>query len=431
MTHLHHIADRLLNRPLLIDPAKAEVIFAVLEGRLPISPGAAAEIEQLTPEANRFVGTRAREGRGYGLTRMSGGVAIITVTGSLVNRGAWIGASSGLTSYEGIEAQLRDAANDGDVRAILLDIDSPGGEATGMFRLAETIRAVDKIKPVVAFVNDRAASAAYGIAASARQIAISQTSVLGSIGVVMLHLDRSGELASKGIKPTLIYAGAHKVDGNPFGPLSEAVRSDLQTGVMTMYRLFLEAVAAGRGNRLTADMARATEARVFIGQDAITAGLADRMASLDELLSELSTSAPQGRASSKRSNTLMSENTNQNTITAEAHAAALTAARAEGATAATSRIKAILTHAEAEGRMDMAMSFAFDTDLSAEQAATLLAKSPKAEAKPNTPTIEQRSQGAPEFGATAGDVAPKAAEAAAAKSGWADAFDRTPAKSTH
>lgn len=281
---LLHIADRVLNRPLLLHPGKAEVILHVLEGRIPLGDAA---LSPLTPDASRFVGER----RG-GLSRIDGGVAIISVIGSLVNRGAWIGASSGMTSYEGLGAQLREAASDRKVKAILLDLDSPGGEATGMFGLAEQIRAITAQKPVTAVVNDMAASAAYGLASQASRIVVSPTSLVGSIGVVLAHLDRSGELAAKGIKPTLIYAGAHKVDGNPYGPLSDAVRADLQAQVAKFYDQFVGVVAQGRGDRLNEQNARATEARTFIGQEAVDRGLADEVASFEAVLASLQSESP-------------------------------------------------------------------------------------------------------------------------------------------
>lgn len=284
MNFLPLLADRVLNRPLLLDPAKAETIFAVLEGRITLGvPFAdAPDANALLPDASRMVGSYRRDNRPVGLSRKVGNAAVITVDGSLVNRGAWIGASSGLTSYEGLTAQIEDAAADREVAGILLDINSPGGEATGMFALAATIRAARGSKPVVAFVNDVAASAAYGIASAADEIVVSPTSIVGSIGVVMLHLDRSKELADKGIKPTLIHSGANKVDGNPFAALSDDVRASLQADADTFYDRFLETVEAGRGQRTTAQRARQTEARTFIGQAAIDAGLADRMATFAE-----------------------------------------------------------------------------------------------------------------------------------------------------
>ena len=118
------------------------------------------------PEANRFRGGIADSGM---FKIAEDGIGIVTVTGSLVNRGGWIGASSGLTCYEGITAQLRAAAEDQSVQSIVLDIDSPGGEVGGVLALGQLIRRVREEKPVVAVVNDMAASAGYWLAAQANR----------------------------------------------------------------------------------------------------------------------------------------------------------------------------------------------------------------------------------------------------------------------
>lgn len=287
---LHEIAGRVLNRPLLLHPGKAEVLLHVLQGRIPLD---GASLAPLAPDANRFIGGRSRPDGSYRYSKAADGVAIIPIVGSLVNRGAWIGASSGLVSYEGIAAQLRDAAGDDTIHTVLLDIDSPGGEATGMYATAKLVAEVAAEKRVVAFVNDMAASAAYGIASQADEIVVSPTSIVGSIGVVLTHLDRSGALEQQGVKVTLIYAGAHKVDGHPFGPLSDTVKADLQAEVAQFYDTFVNLVAEGRGSRLSAEQARATEARTFLGKEAIDRGLADRMASIDAVLAELSAQSTQ------------------------------------------------------------------------------------------------------------------------------------------
>lgn len=395
---LAHIADRILNRPLLIHPMKAELILHVLEGRLPLE---GADLGSLSPDASRFAGAISAS-RTF---KIDGGVAIISVLGSLVNRGAWIGAYSGATSYEGIAKQLGDAAADPNVKAILLDLDSPGGEATGMFTLAAKVAEVAKDKPVVAVVNDMAASAAYGIASQATEIVVSPTSVVGSVGVVLTHLDRSGELQSKGIKPTLIYAGSHKVDGNPFGPLSDAVKADLQAEVAKFYDQFVSLVGAGRGDRLTEQDARATEARVFIGQEAIDKGLADRMASFDAVLASLQSKTARPSGNSGKGNRSMS---GENHITQEAHNAAVSAARAEGETAgrkagateATTRIATILGCDAAKDKPKLALSVALETDMSAEAAAKVLASgAPETPAASRLLTIEERANGLPEAGA--------------------------------
>ncbi len=215
MTSLIHIADRVLNRPLLVTRDKAQVVLSVLAGRIGVN----------SPEASRFEGSSvvedengARRSVPYRVTRE--GVGIITVTGSLVNRGAWIGASSGLTSYEGIGHQLKTVAADPSVRSVILDLHSPGGEAVGAFEVASLVRELSARKRTVAVVNGMAASAAYAIASGASEIVTTETGVSGSIGVVLLHADFSRQLDREGITPTLIHAGAHKVDGNPFEPLT-------------------------------------------------------------------------------------------------------------------------------------------------------------------------------------------------------------------
>jgi ClpP class serine protease len=94
------------------------------------------------------------------------------------------------------------------------------------------------------------------------------------------------------VKPTLIFAGRHKVDGHPFGPLPPEVVADKQRQIGVIYDQFVETVAAGRGARTTAQRARETEARVYIGGDAVKAGLADRIGSLDQFIAELSNRKP-------------------------------------------------------------------------------------------------------------------------------------------
>jgi len=428
---LAQIAGRVLNRPLLLHPDKADLILHVLQGRIGIEPLAVPD-----PQSNRFVGSHRRDNGSVGSMRVANGVAILPIVGSLVNRGAWIGANSGLVSYEGIAAQLREAQADPDVQAILLDIDSPGGEATGMFSTANLVRAVNEVKPVLAFVNDVAASAAYGIASAASEIIVSPTSMVGSIGVVLTHLDRSGELEDRGVKPTLIHAGAHKVDGHPFGPLSDAVRADLQAEVLKIYDQFVGLVAEGRAGRISAAAIRATEARTYLGADAIAQGLADRMASLDEVIAALS--QPPSGANPQRKGGPMTR-TIQNEAPAsdvsaispadlqaavdaartEAHTAGVTAGKAE----ATSRIKSILTAPDAEGREAQALVLALETEMSAVDAAKVMTASPKASVPS---TIADRAAYETELGAeTPADQRNRAERSVA---GWAKAITHANAR---
>ena len=426
---LLRLSDRLLNTPLLIHPAKAQIILGALSGRIAIDGSLFAVEEGLDgPEANRFTGSARRGDGSASMMRTADGVAIIPVLDTLVNRGAWLDSRSGLTSYEGIAAQLRAAGSDPEVRSVLLDISSPGGEAAGMAGLADLIRSVRQSKPVTAFVNDMAASAAYGIASAANEIVISPTSILGSIGVVMLHADRSGELAAQGVKPTLIFAGSHKVDGNPFEPLSDAVRADLQASVDAHYRQFLDTVASGRGRKLTADMARATEARTFIGAEAISLGLADRIASFDEVLASLSqTTRPSGRNARKGG---ISMSTEEMAAAAEAAPAAPVqparleapapqpAVRLEEAVAAArlderARIRAIVNCEAAAGREKQALMLATETALSVAEAEKILSASPK---ETRIEALAQRAAAGPEFGSSRDAERPN--PTARAEEGW-------------
>ncbi|WP_223428841.1 S49 family peptidase [Tateyamaria pelophila] len=428
---LVQIAGRVLNRPLLLHPDKADLILHVLQGRIGIEPLAAPD-----PQSNRFVGSHRRDNGSVSSLRVANGVAILPIVGSLVNRGAWIGANSGLVSYEGIAAQLREAQADPEVHAILLDIDSPGGEATGMFATANLVRAVNEVKPVVAFVNDVAASAAYGIASAASEIIVSPTSMVGSIGVVLTHLDRSGELEDRGVKPTLIHAGAHKVDGNPFGPLPDAVRADLQAEVLKIYDQFAGLVAEGRAGRISAAAIRATEARTYLGADAIAQGLADRMASLDEVIAALS-QPPSGANPQRKGGPMTRPIQNEapasdvsaispadlqaavDAARSDAHAAGVTAGKAE----ATSRIKSILTAPDAEGREAQALVLALETEMTAVDAAKVMTASPKATAPT---TIADRAAQETELGAeTPADQRNRAERSVA---GWSKAITHANAR---
>lgn len=422
MSHLAHIADRVLNRPLLILPEKLAIITEVLAGRIAIDAASAdigprdsaaiaaleASLDRMKPEASRFVGSNwdKEEKNWTPYKRTEAGVAVITITGSLVNRGAWVGASSGLTSYEGIGYQIERAARDPKVNSILLDIESPGGEAVGCFEIADLIRKAGAEKPIHAVVNGMACSAAYSIASACKSIMSTPSGLSGSIGVVMLHADYSRAIDRAGITTTFIHAGAHKVDGNAYSPLSKEVRGDLQAEVDTFYDKFLETVAAGRGKRLSAKAARATEARTFIGQAAKDAGLVDEIGSFAERLDDLASLAKTGRAPSRSkamSNLFSQEDLDRSRAAGKAeglaegrqagHAEGKAAGLAEGEKAGKeagvaegrkagaaderARIKSILGSEEAKGREASAQHLALASDMSAEEAIGMLATLPK------------------------------------------------------
>lgn len=310
MMHHAQIAQRAFNTPLMVDPAKA---LAFLSGLGPRITGQEISFQGLEVEAaeqtaanvparvSLFGNDLAQRHQRNGTQpfAMIDGIAVIEIAGTLVHRGAWIGQASGLTSYEGITAQLQAALADPGVRGIALDIDSFGGEVAGAFDLADRIRAARAQKPVHAFVAEHALSAGYALASQADRIILPRTGAVGSIGVVALHTDMSGALDQKGIAVTLIHAGAHKVDANPYQPLPQAVHDQMQRELEVVRFLFAETVAAGRGDRLTHASALATEAAVFRGADAIAAGLADDLADPVTAFHAFA-AAPRGSSSSNR-----------------------------------------------------------------------------------------------------------------------------------
>ena len=283
------IAARAFNTPLLLEPSKAMAFLSGLGPRIlgrRVEMVDAAEVLDATTappaRASILAGNLAQRLQQHGDTPypVVDGIAVIEIAGVLIHRGGWIGQSSGQTSYEGITAQIEAAASDPAVRGLALEIDSFGGEVAGVFDLADRIRAIRGAKPVWAFVAEHAFSAGYALASQADRILLPRTGALGSIGVVVLHADMSGQLDQDGVRVTLVHSGCHKVDGNPYEPLPEAVRDDIQREIDVLRFLFTETVAAGRAGRLSQDAALATEAATYRGTDAVAAGLADEVTDL-------------------------------------------------------------------------------------------------------------------------------------------------------
>jgi signal peptide peptidase SppA len=268
---LPHLASKIFGTPLLIHRAKLDVILAVLGERMNIQ---APDVELALP-APRAAPAGAP------------GVAVIPVYGTLVKRTLGLDAASGLTSYGELAALLDAALADPRVAGILLDIDSPGGEVSGNFELARKVRQAADIKPVWAVADDSAFSAAYAIASAANRVVVTETGGVGSIGVIALHVDQSAKDANDGYRYTAITAGAHKNDFSPHEPLTDAAKAELQAEVDRLYNLFVDHVAAMRG--LPAEAVRATEAALYFGPNAVAAGLADAVGTLDATLAEFST----------------------------------------------------------------------------------------------------------------------------------------------
>lgn len=274
---LARLAQRVIGQPLMIDPRKAEVIIGVLGPRLGLDvPGVQVDVDA------------GEESGGEPCTR--DGVAIIPIHGTLVQRAAWLDAMSGLTSYQAIRGWFDAALADPAVQAIVLDIDSGGGEVSGCFDLVDYIAASRGKKTIVAVANEAAFSAAYAIASAADQIWLPRTAGVGSVGVIALHCDESGADKMAGRKVTAIYAGDRKNDFSQHEPLSREARAVLQAEVDRVYGIFAETVARNRG--LSAQQVMALEAGLRFGDTALEAGLADAVGTLEEVVADLAARGP-------------------------------------------------------------------------------------------------------------------------------------------
>lgn len=227
--------------------------------------------------------------------RPAAGVAVIPIHGTIAHRMGGMAMSSGGASTEALGKMIAQAASDTSIGTILYDINSPGGTVTGVAELAERMFALRGHKRQVAAVNGMAASAAYWLAAQADEIVSMPSGVAGSIGVFTSHADLSKALENEGINVTLISAGKHKVEGHPYGPLSDEARDVMQGRVDAAYTQFVSDVARGRG--VSADDVRQGygEGRALTAPEAKKAGLIDRIETIDATMARLTRADDRGR----------------------------------------------------------------------------------------------------------------------------------------
>lgn len=271
------VADRLFDQPLLIHPRKLKSVLDVIIPRLGLDT---------PPEILGAAGDDFLSQAGQDEQLDAPGIAVLPVHGTLVQRGGYIGYS-GMTSYDALQELFDDALEDPMVEAIVFDIDSGGGEVAGLFDFVDKIYNARSVKPIVAMVNEYAFSAAYALASACSRIYVPRTGGVGSVGVVCVHTDVSKRNEKEGFKFTPIFAGAHKVDFWPHEPLSEDVKERVQESINRTYDLFVSTVARNRG--MSVEAVKATEAECFDAQPAVELGLADELASVDQVIEMLLT----------------------------------------------------------------------------------------------------------------------------------------------
>ncbi|MBC8722125.1 S49 family peptidase [Paraburkholderia sp. 31.1] len=270
-----HLATRLFNVPLAIAPGKIEIIMAALADRFGLARLLRPNGQLLAFDGDYEAGEPADD-RAYEVIQ---GIAVIPVQGTLVQKLGTLHPYSGMTGYDGIRANLATALADDSVRAIVLDIDSPGGEVAGCFDLTDAIYGARGIKPLYAILTECAFSAAYALASACDRVIVPRTGGTGSVGVIVAHVDFSKALTDAGLTVTLITYGERKADGSEYRPLSDEAYARIKADVDSVGELFVATVARNRG--LTVAQVRDTQAATFLGAGSVDTGFADAVMSPD------------------------------------------------------------------------------------------------------------------------------------------------------
>ena len=400
MSYLRYAA-RMYDVPLLLTREKSrtleQVIRAHEEGRAQLLSPSATTVPRRELAGPRF--TRA-EG---GYLRTDTGAAIIQTIGTMVQRSGdeQLDAFSGLVAYSTIAQQMIAAEHDPRVDAVLWEIDSDGGEVSGLVDVVGRVRALAAKKPLWAIANEKAFSAGMWLASAASRLYVPTTGMVGSIGVRMLHVDQSQRDAKQGLVYTEIVAGERKADFSSHAPLSDAAYAVAQGEIDRIYGMFVAAVAGHRG--IDEQLVRDTEAGLLNPSVALALGLIDGIQSFDETLAQLEAEAQHVRIHGMRAaataripapSALLDEGVEtmtdqeraaQAALIAEARAAGVTEGKTEtAATAAKAakaaadaerkRVSAIQTCEAATGKPALAAHLALETEMTVEQAQALLAK---------------------------------------------------------
>lgn len=277
MNRINRILQAVSAEPWAILPEKLDAICELLELR-------AAGVEFSAEEIEARIADR-RPGGGSLQTR--GGVAVLPLYGVVAHRMGMMAQMSGGTSVQRFSEQFDAALANEEIGTIVIDVDSPGGSVTGVEELSRKVYDARGKKRIIAISNGMMASAAYWIGTAADELVVIPSGEVGSIGVFAIHTDRSKADERDGISRTIIKAGKYKAEGNPHEPLSDEARKYAQQSVEDYYELFAGAVARNRGVDVDQVKNGYGEGRSVTAKRAVELGMADRVATLEQLLEEL------------------------------------------------------------------------------------------------------------------------------------------------
>lgn len=261
-----------------------ELLMERLESLWAMQPEAFSAFMAASESAWKPLEDTAPDARPYELAE--GGVAVIPVEGVILRQGL----GRGTTGLQSLHAALDAALAAPEVRAVLFSIHSPGGQARGVKEMADAIFAARRVKPCAAFVDGLCASAAYWLASATGAVYAGPSADVGSIGVILRHMDKSGLNKELGLAFTYVTAGSYKAVGNPDAALSERDLGVLQARVDAIYDMFCGDVAQHMGLALE-NRAAWADGRIFLASEAsalglVTAVVGSRTEAIQNLLKE-------------------------------------------------------------------------------------------------------------------------------------------------
>lgn len=281
MSKFARVSSRLFNSPLMLRPEKAEMLCAALVDRMGIQKldridGTSLSASQLRQMAWDDDGYYRKPKTARDMYSVEHRVATISVDGTLVHKLGGVEPYSGMIGYDALDRIITDAQDNKEVGAILLDIDSPGGEVAGCFDFCRKLKRMGKSgggKPIIAFANEMACSAAYAIASACDAVMTTQTGQVASIGVWTMQVDMTKGLSKNGVEVTMIRAGERKARGGAYEAPDDETFAKLQGWVNETWDIFATLVSDNRPISKSAVMA--LEGDWFTGKAALDLGLVD------------------------------------------------------------------------------------------------------------------------------------------------------------
>ena len=278
---------------------------------------------------------KARADAGFSATRdfgedvvneilsVNNGVACINIAGSLVDGSAGFGVYFGMIGYNDIRNALAAAVSDPEVESILLNISSGGGMVAGCHECAQLIARVNTVKPVITYTGSAMASAALWLGSQAQHMVSAETAIVGSIGILMVHMDRTEQLKQEGIKATIIRAGSEKALANPFEALTDAAKTQLQDQADALYAIFLGQVASARGVTAAKADTKFGQGREFLGKAALDVGLVDAIGTIEDAYAKAISKMPKKKPGVASVKNMMIGATNRASVQAQASTVAV------------------------------------------------------------------------------------------------------------